>query len=63
MIALCPNCGTDRHARCCSWCGQVHKPRRRQNDHCSAACEKAAARADQLSDAMQAEADAQEDPS
>lgn len=51
--ALCPNCESDKHARCCSWCGKVHKPARLQNAHCSAKCEKEATRADKLSDAME----------
>lgn len=50
---LCPNCETDRHARCCSWCGTIHKPQRLHHEHCSAACERAAAEADQISAAME----------
>ena len=50
---LCPNCETDRHARCCSWCGKVHGPRRLDREHCSAKCERAAAHADRLSAAME----------
>lgn len=57
--ALCPNCESDRHARCCSWCGQIHKPKRLEHEHCSAKCERAAAEADRRSDEMQADADAQ----
>ena len=59
--ALCPNCGLDTHVRCCSWCGQKHKPKRYQNDHCSAKCEKEAARWDKGSAALQEAYDA-EDP-
>jgi hypothetical protein len=51
--ALCPNCESSAHARCCSWCGAVHKPKRLEYEHCSAKCERAAARADRLSTAME----------
>ncbi|HSX22439.1 MAG TPA: hypothetical protein VLE97_06640 [Gaiellaceae bacterium] len=62
-MSLCPNCGLGTHARCCSWCGAIHKRRRLQNEHCSVACDKAAARADKLSDAMeQDQLAAKEDP-
>ena len=53
--ALCPNCESDKHARCCAWCGKVHKPARRQHDHCSEKCERSAREADQLSAAMEEE--------
>jgi hypothetical protein len=52
---LCPNCETDRHARCCSWCGKVHKPERLHHEHCSTKCERDAAHADRLSAAMEEE--------
>jgi len=51
--AGCPNCESTRHARCCAYCGKVHGPRRRHLDHCSVKCENDAARADQISDAME----------
>jgi hypothetical protein len=63
MIALCPNCESDKHARCCSRCGQIHKPKRLHFEHCSAKCAREAAEADRLSDAMQEDLDAREDPS
>jgi hypothetical protein len=50
---LCPNCEADKHSRCCSWCGKVHKPARLHNEQCSAKCEKAAARANELSSVME----------
>lgn len=50
---LCPNCESSAHARCCSWCGAVHKPKRLEHEHCSARCERVAARADRLSAAME----------
>ncbi len=53
MTKLCPNCELSTHARCCSWCGAVHKPKRLEHEHCSAKCERAAARADRLSTAME----------
>lgn len=49
MTVLCPNCESDKHARCCSWCGRVHAPKRRSYEHCSAKCANAAADADKLS--------------
>jgi len=55
QTVLCPNCGSDRHARCCAWCGKVHKPARRHHDHCSVKCEKAALKANQMSAAMEDE--------
>lgn len=68
-VSLCPNCGLGTRARCCSWCGQVHKPRRLQSEHCSADCDRDAARADKISDVMEQDAleqaaqAAKEDPS
>lgn len=50
---LCPNCGSGKHARCCSWCGALHKAKRLQNEHCSASCERDATQANKLSDAME----------
>jgi hypothetical protein len=50
---LCVNCGLETHARCCSWCGKVHDLDRLHNKHCSAKCERDAARADRLSAAME----------
>ena len=50
---LCPNCESDRHARCCSWCGKVHKPARLDYEHCSTKCSVAAVEADRLSAAME----------
>lgn len=58
MIALCPNCESDKHARCCSRCGQIHKPKRLHFEHCSAKCAREAAEADRLSAAMQEDLDA-----
>ena len=52
-VTLCPNCETDRHARCCSWCGKIHRPARLHYEHCSATCDRAAAQADQFSAAME----------
>jgi hypothetical protein len=54
---LCPNCESDRHARCCAWCGKPHKLLRLHHEHCSTKCDLAAAGADRLSAAME------EDPS
>jgi len=51
--ALCPNCESDVHARCCAWCGKIHKPDRLHQEHCSVKCARAAAHADQLSAAME----------
>ena len=51
--ALCVNCGLSSHARCCSWCGEVHKPARLQYEHCSAKCARASANADRISAAME----------
>lgn len=51
--ALCPNCESDAHARCCAWCGKIHKPQRLDREHCSTKCERAAARADRISAAME----------
>lgn len=53
MIKLCPNCESDKHARCCSWCGRIHTLKRRSYEHCSAKCAKDAERADQISIAME----------
>ncbi len=53
MTKLCPNCESDKHARCCSWCGKIHKPNRLHHEHCSAKCDRAAAEADRLSAAME----------
>ena len=50
---ICPNCETDRHARCCSWCGKIHKPKRLHHEHCSAKCAQAAQEADRLSAEME----------
>ena len=50
---LCPNCESDRHARCCSQCGKFHKPERLHYEHCSAKCAREAESADQLSAAME----------
>jgi hypothetical protein len=55
-FALCPNCGSSKHARCCAWCGKIHRSKRLQNEHCSVKCEKAQARADKLSNAMEEDA-------
>ena len=52
-MKLCPNCESSAHARCCSWCGTIHKPARLHHEHCSAKCDQAAAEADQLSAAME----------
>lgn len=57
---LCPNCESAKHTRCCSWCGKTHKPARHDMEHCSAKCEKAAAYANELSVAMQEDADEQQ---
>jgi hypothetical protein len=51
--ALCPNCESSKHARCCSWCGKVHNPQRLHHEHCSAKCARAAQEADKLSAAME----------
>jgi len=51
--ALCPNCESEAHARCCSWCGQVHKPTRLHHEHCSAKCDRSAANADRISAKME----------
>jgi hypothetical protein len=56
---LCPNCGSDKHARCCAWCGEIHKPRRLDTEHCSAKCDRAAANANKISDAMEEDHEAQ----
>jgi hypothetical protein len=56
VTGLCPNCESHKHARCCSWCGKIHKPARLHNEHCSAKCERDAQRADRLSDAMEDDA-------
>jgi len=52
-LSSCPNCETDRHARCCSWCGNVHKPARLHHEYCSAKCAREAAHADQISTALE----------
>ena len=52
---LCPNCESATHTRCCSWCGTIHKPRRLHHEHCSAACDRAAAEADRFSAALEEE--------
>lgn len=46
---LCPNCQSEKHARCCSECGKIHKPARLQYERCSAKCDRDAAMADRLS--------------
>jgi hypothetical protein len=53
---LCVNCGLTTHARCCSQCGKVHTPKRLDNEHCSAKCERDATHANQISDAMEDDA-------
>ena len=53
VTKLCPNCESSAHARCCSWCGKIHRPARIDHECCSARCEKAAERANKLSDAME----------
>ena len=52
-MAICPNCSSSTHDRCCSQCGKTHKPARLHYEHCSAKCDRDAARADQISAAME----------
>ena len=51
--ALCPNCESSTHARCCSWCGKIHKPKRLHYEHCSAKCVRLATEADKISAALE----------
>ena len=55
-MSLCPNCESSTHARCCSWCGAVHKAKRLHYEHCSAKCDRLAAEADRISAEMEEEA-------
>ena len=51
--SLCPNCELTTHPRCCAWCGEVHGKQRLEYEHCSDACERAAADADRFSAALE----------
>lgn len=53
MTSLCPNCESDKHARCCAWCGAIHTPKRFEHEHCSTKCENDAARSDRISIEME----------
>jgi hypothetical protein len=56
VSSLCPNCSSDKHARCCSWCGKIHRSTHLDREHCSIKCAKDAARTNKISDEMEQDA-------